>query len=134
MTQEEKAKAYDEAIKKLRSLHDDYDTISTLIEVKEELEEIFPELKETEDEKIRKELLEHCKNQAKPYIDTGNKCPQIQSWIAWLEKQGEQKPVEWNEEDDYMLESIISDFYGGHKSSIGQDKWLKSLREKFKKK
>ena len=51
-----------------------------------------PELKESEDERIRKELLEHCRNQAKPYIQTGNKCPQIQSWIAWLEKQGEQKP------------------------------------------
>ena len=46
-----------------------------------------PELKENEDERIRKELLEHCKNQAKPYIQTGNKCPQIQSWITWLEKQ-----------------------------------------------
>lgn len=53
-------------------------------------EALFPELK-SEDEKIRKELLEHCKNQAEPYIQTGNKCPQIQSWIAWLEKQGEQK-------------------------------------------
>lgn len=56
--------------------------------------EMFPELKESKDERIRKELLEHCKNQAKPYIYTGNKCPQIQSWIDWLEKQGEQKPAE----------------------------------------
>jgi uncharacterized membrane-anchored protein YhcB (DUF1043 family) len=53
------------------------------------LGENCPELLESEDEKIRKELLEHCKNQAKPYIQTGNKCPQIQSWIAWLERQGE---------------------------------------------
>ena len=51
------------------------------------MEYIFHELKESEDERIRKELLEHCKNQAKPYIQTGNKCPQIQSWITWLEKQ-----------------------------------------------
>ena len=58
-----------------------------------EIEYIFPELKENEneDERIRKELLEHCKNQSKPYIQTGNKCPQIQSWIAWLEKQGQVK-------------------------------------------
>ena len=53
----------------------------------EDLESIFPELKESEDERIRKELIEHCKNQAKPYIDTGNECPQIQSWIVWIEKQ-----------------------------------------------
>jgi hypothetical protein len=50
-----------------------------------DVQDFFPELKESEDEKIRKELLEHCKNQAKPYIQTRNKCPQIQSWIAWLE-------------------------------------------------
>lgn len=37
----------------------------------------------------------------------------------------------WSEEDDYMLDSIISDFYGGHKSSIGQDKWLKSLKDRL---
>ena len=53
-------------------------------------EKYFPELKESDDERIRKGLLEHCKNQAKPYIRTGNKCPQIQSWIDWLEKKGEQ--------------------------------------------
>ena len=51
---EEKAKRYDEAIEKLRSLHDDYDTVNTLIDIKEELEHIFPELKESrEDEMIR---------------------------------------------------------------------------------
>ena len=59
--------------------------------------DIFPELQESDDEMIRKELLEHCKNQAKPYIETGNKCPQIQSWIAWLEKQGEQKAANESE-------------------------------------
>jgi len=75
----------------------------------------FPELKESEDEKIRKELLEHCKNQAKPYIRTGNKCPQIQSWIAWLEKQGEQEEpqvyetengevITYSETDGYKVE------------------------------
>ena len=60
--------------------------------VRTALETLIPEIKEeAEDERIRKELIEHCKNQAKPYIDTGNECPQIQSWIAWLEKQGDQK-------------------------------------------
>ena len=58
------------------------------------MEEIFPELAESEDEKIRKALIEHCKNQAKPYIDTGNECPQIQSWIDWLEKQSKDDMIE----------------------------------------
>ena len=81
---EEKAHRYDEAIKEAVIAHKDEDK-----HLKATLERIFPELKEDEDERIRKELLEHCKNQAKPYIQTGNKCPQIQSWIDWLEKKGE---------------------------------------------
>lgn len=51
--------------------------------VKEIFRRIFPELKENEDEKIRKEILE--------YISKATGCKE---WIAWLEKQGEQKPVE----------------------------------------
>ena len=85
MTIEEKAKAYDEAKARMsKAFNDNRCTIGFM-------NEIFPELKDSEDERIRKELLEHCKNQAKPYIQTGNKCPQIQSWIAWLEKQGNPK-------------------------------------------
>lgn len=34
---EEKARRYDEAIEKLRSLHDDYDTVSMLIDIKKNL-------------------------------------------------------------------------------------------------
>ena len=80
--------------------------------------EIFTDLYESEDERIRKELLEHCKNQAKPYIQTGNKCPQIQSWIAWLEKQHEQKPVI---SDDALREGIAH--FGITQYQI--DNWLK---------
>lgn len=65
----------------------------TMDEYNENVKALMPELAESEDERIRKELLEHCKNQAKLYIYTGNKCPQIQSWISWLEKHGEKLPV-----------------------------------------
>ena len=44
------------------------------------IEEIFPELKESEDERIRKEIIE--------YIKTGT---YHKDWIAWLEKQNKQK-------------------------------------------
>ena len=88
---EEKAKRFDEVVEEFRGLlegvHEDKCDI-----MEEDILKIVHELKISEDERIRKELLEHCKNQAKPYIQTGNKCPQIQSWIAWLEKQSEQKP------------------------------------------
>ena len=70
-------------------------------------ETIFPELAESEDERIRKELLEHCKNLAEPYILTGNECPQIQSWIDWLEKQKVQPKQECSEKDVCMINNII---------------------------
>ena len=58
-------------------------------EQKEKLEEIFPELKESEDERIRKEILELV-IQSSAILDKQNQ----NSMIAWLEKQGEQKPVD----------------------------------------
>ena len=85
MTTEEKAKAYDEAIGKAAALYKASEPMSGCNII---IETLFPELKESEDERIRKELLEHCKNQAEPYIQTGNEYPQIQSWITWLKKQG----------------------------------------------
>ena len=101
MTQEEKAKRYDEAIEKLCSLHDDYDTVSTLIDIKEELENIFPELKESEDERIRKGAITSIRRFIE-YTEEEDCAPDIKDMliknaekqIAWLEKQGEQKPAD----------------------------------------
>lgn len=105
MTTEEKAKRFDEVVEEFRGLlegvHEDKCDI-----MEEDILKIVPELKISEDERIRKELLEHCKNQNEPYILTGNKCPQIQSWIAWLEKQG-QNPVEWSDENKKIIDDII---------------------------
>lgn len=47
---------------------------------KETIEYIFPELKESEDERIRKSLIDMLKNDEKCYLKE----------IAWLEKQGSQ--------------------------------------------
>ena len=56
----------------LKELHKD-----SFFSVRTALETLIPEIKEeSDDERIRKELIEHCKNQAKPYIDTGCECPQ----------------------------------------------------------
>ena len=53
-------------------------------------EKYCPELKESEDERIRKALIEHCQKQAEMYntLLTGKEYSKVQSWIAWLEKQG----------------------------------------------
>ena len=52
-------------------------------------------------------------------------------WVVLLNalRNGEFQPKqEWSEEDEKMLQSIIKDFRAGKVSTIGQERWLKSLR------
>ena len=66
------------------------------------LETLFPELHESEDERIRKELIEYIKDQQSSFIsppDCRDKYEEEEnnkynSWIVWLEKQGEQKTAD----------------------------------------
>ena len=51
-------------------------------EQKEKLKSIFPELKESEDERIRKALIKFVKSRLAGF-------PECDKYIAWLEKQGE---------------------------------------------
>lgn len=51
------------------------------------LERLFPELKESEDERTRQEIVRFIRMEVEDEI-VGNK------WLAWLDKQGEQKPIE----------------------------------------
>lgn len=57
------------------------------------LENIFPELKESEDDKIRKGLIQHLQELRKSHVNLMTK-DTYDSWIAWLEKQGKTKPVD----------------------------------------
>jgi len=52
--------------------------------IRKDVEEVFPELKESDDEKIRKEIISALK--------FANVKGVYDKHIAWLEKQGEQKP------------------------------------------
>lgn len=79
MTTEEKAKAYDEAIERAEGLID-FCSDSEL----KTLEYVFPELGMSEDEKVRKAILELVK-QSSEVLDKQNQ----NNMIAWLEKQGE---------------------------------------------
>lgn len=73
-----------EAIKILKNFHDE----SALFSVRTALETLYPEFKESEDERIRKELLEHCINRRdgkQVCVDASD----YRRWADWLEKQGE---------------------------------------------
>ena len=82
-TIEQKAKAYDEAIGKLREFYRNYDVVSNLIDTKEELANIFPELKENEDEKIRKALI-HQISEQDGFLTTIDGIS-VKDILAWLE-------------------------------------------------
>lgn len=71
MTQKEKAKAYDEALERAKEF---------IVYDKFTIEKIFPELKESEDERIRKELIDFVKSRLAGFPECGR-------FIAWLEKQ-----------------------------------------------
>ena len=93
MTQEEKAKAYDEAIKvikdNLNALNEISKTGVNIQTIKNCFYRVFPELKESEDERIRKELIKIVNDHYSLFKEIDRA-----KTIAWLEKQGEQKPDE----------------------------------------
>ena len=82
MTIEEKARRYDEAIIKAKALYGQPLVDNTLLET------IFPELKESEDERIRKALIEmvHDTTCDELWVDYN---VHKEEALEWLEKQGE---------------------------------------------
>ena len=96
MTTEEKAKAYDEAIEKINRCSTD--KYGCVIGIKPS--DIFPQFSESEDERIRKELLElikHCYEDGGYALCTDD----YKKFSNYLEKQKEQTGKKWIYEDDY---------------------------------
>ena len=79
MAQEEKAKAYDEAYKRVANRFGS-----------NVADELFPELAESEDEKIVDAIRKALESKIE---DLGNGVTKT-ACLAWLEKQGEQKSVD----------------------------------------
>ena len=73
-------------------------------DLNEALETLIPELKESEDERIRKQLLNWFKNCHWDAIDKDTKPLKRDDIIAWLEKK---KPTKWSENDETMLKNVI---------------------------
>lgn len=106
-------------------------------EQKEKLESIFPELSESEDERIRKALVDTFK-----FYDSPMNSPYLvdiskKDILAWLEKQkiekqGKQKPAEWSEEDERMYRGlhnlIYSTPYCDSRKELSD--WLKFLKDR----
>ena len=82
MIEKEKATAYDKAIERAKKLYGN-----------EIAEEIFSELKESDDEKIKKWIIDDIRhNINNEPLNNSEYKKKAEKAIAWLEKQGEQKP------------------------------------------
>ena len=154
----EKAKAYDLALERAKKWYnapniDKMPTYGNRI-----IEEIFPELIESRDERISREITEFLVDFNNGEYERPNENT-IDSWLTWLEKQnlimakspqlGEQKQEEnkrnlggissnWSEEDEQHIDSLSKRLDGLCRSkfewtrfSISEDiKWLKSLKSR----
>ena len=105
MTEKEKAKAYDEAIERAKKLYGNGIT-----------EEIFPELKESDDDRIKKDLIQWV-NEFPDIIWRGHYKKDI---IAWLEKQDKKSSWKPSKEEMDALYSLsyITNEYDGHKEDV----------------
>jgi len=134
MTQEEKAKAYDEAIERAK----EYETRNNCL-VRPHV--IFPELNESEDERMRKGLIAFLEDiwhfGKNANFDKWDKSD-CSDWIAWLEKKREKKP-EWSEDDENEFNHIIhilnlaeeEQEIKGYNNLIGTVDWFKSLKNRI---
>jgi len=136
-------KKYEDAVSKIKSIIADkkkQGLTNCLFEG--DLNEIFSEPEASEDDKMRNALIDglyDCMADDLRWTDFGG-IP-IKDLLAWLEKQGEQKPAKCIEEefDDFFnLESVIDivEMYGkGEAPLYGDDvtselEWLKSFRDR----
>ena len=107
---EEKARRYDLAIEAAKRIYKNMEEGYNFGGM-EDLEVIFPELKESEDERIRKEIISHLQYLAKYCQES---IPNVDKWIDWLEKQGEK-----NLPDEHIWLYIVDDVLTW-KNGIGQ--------------
>lgn len=111
MTQEEKGKAYEERLNTARHIYADP---SVKEEDKYYIEVIFPELKESEDEKTRKRII--------ALVNAHGQGMYKDDMLSWLEKQGEQKPNEG------MIEALRTEYEKGRADVIADTlSWLANV-------
>ena len=95
----------EEAIERIKSRYDKWALDDKDLDA---IQYIFPELKESEDERIRKEIIS--------FIEYADACGSIPNnwhqakrpalWLTYLDKQKEQKPIEWKPQPE-SLEALM---------------------------
>ena len=125
MTIEEKAKAYDNIIQRVTEL---YETRTSL--TMEQMERLFPELRESEDERIRKQMIDFIST-IKGISESGRRSWEVRkedaemcnTFLKYLEKQKEQKPVQTAKEawKEMRLEAYAQASGNRHEPNYSDD-------------
>ena len=124
---------YTDALEGIRELYNSDCDMIRVKRLRRQLEHIFPELKESKDEKIKREIVAYINELA----DLKNeKIPT--KWLDWLEKQG-QKETTWNKEDEENVNNILyvfnqlkdTSFYKEDDTAEKIINWLKSLKDRL---
>jgi hypothetical protein len=143
----EKAKRYDEVVNEIKNLRDILLKEGVINEngiICDNFNRIFPELKESEDEKIGKCLLSHFSRYQEDEIFLN--CITMKQILAWLEKQGEsytkrdvddaylrgvtntKNEIEKQYEANYQIRKDIATFIFNNKGDIkDRAKWMDYL-------
>ena len=119
---EDKAKAYDNAFERAKAFNKTWQCIQAIDSelALKELKEIFPELKESEDEKAREEIkqLIQCMHDADP---------RKERWLAWLEKQGAQNLADNPETAFHEGDWIVQENIGVYKVIEVCESWYEVI-------
>lgn len=135
MNAEEKAKRYDETLEQLKGLIEVTREDKCAI-MEEDIINIFPELKESEDERIRKELIFYLGDMPED-TELRNGITN-RNVLAWLEKQSEMPT--WSEEDEKLYKLSLENLtdlmrrFGYEYGRVGDCiNWFESIKGRFQK-
>lgn len=131
---EELNKEHEEAFRKAKEW---YHVPDVTEEEKGLLEQMFPKLKISEEDRIIDEMIKSIKGDM---VLATSKDKQFA--IAWLEKQKQKRSEKWTDEDENMLQEtlyFIQQYQqsnkctdeNGMQNSVSCEKWLKSLQKRF---
>lgn len=133
MNTEEKAKRYEKSLERLKGLIEATREDKCAI-MEEDLIDIFPELKELKDERIRKELIFYLGDMPED-TELRNGVTNRDA-LTWLEKQSE-KPT-WSEEDEKLYKLSVENLtelmhrFGEEYGKVGDCiNWFKSIKYRF---
>lgn len=126
-------KKFEDFLDRMQGLLDEAKKQGHIIVRIEDIENTFPELKESEDERVRKKLIDLI---YKVYANTSYiTCVEHEDMLAWLEKQGEFKSNKWTEGDVVRHGGVLALVINGRKAMKSNceqitiqypDEWVKT--------